>query len=478
MPRLYHRAVWAVNRVPVSLVLLTLALLGVEVTAQSALPPLPRLALESYAPSIRAVISRVSREAAARPTDPDAVGALGRVLHAWEQWHAAHQAYARAQALAPRTFEWHYLGALVLQRLARHQDAAQQLEKALAIAPDYVPARVKLAEALFDAGELEESGTRFEDLLREPAAEPSACFGLGRIDAARNRHEAAIRYYERAIAMFPEWGAAHYALAQAYRATGRPDAAERALQQHARYGPRWPGIPDPVLATVSALRDDAHANLQRGLKLAEDGDLEGAISAHEAALVRDPSTAQAHANLINLYGRSRKWTEAEKHYRAAVALGLGLADVHYDYAVLLALQDKWDLAAQAYREAIAVNPQHAHAHNNLGHILERSRAFDAAATAYRQAVDARPTFRLARFNLGRMLLGLGRTQAAIAELAKLQQPRDAETAGYLFALATAHVRAGQKEDGIKWAREARQLALEYQQRDLAAAIERDLAALK
>jgi tetratricopeptide (TPR) repeat protein len=450
----------------------------VEVTAQSALPPLPRLALESYAPSTRAAISRVSREAAARPTDPGAVGALGRVLHAWEQWHAAHQAYARAQALAPRAFEWHYLAALVLQRLARHQDAAQQFEKALGIAPDYLPARVKLAEALFDAGELDESGTRFEDLLREAAAEPSARFGLGRIDAAHNRHEAAIRHLERAIALFPEWGAAHYALAQAYRATGRPDDAERALQQHARYGPRWPGIADPVLATVTALRDDAHANLQRGLKLAEAGDLEGAISAHEAALSRDPSVAQAHANLINLYGRAGKWTEAEKHYRAAVALGVGLADVHYDYGVLLGLQEKWDMAAQAYRDAIAVNPEHARAHNNLGHIHERSRAFDNAAVAYRRAVDARPTFRLARFNLGRMLVALGRTQEAIAELAKLRQPRDAETARYLFALATAHVRAGQKAEGVKWAIEARQLALEYQQHDLAAVIDRDLAALK
>src|SRR6185295_1453260 len=135
--------------------------------------------------------------------------------------------------------------------------------------------------------------------------------------------------------------------------------AQRAIAQHTRYGARWPGIDDPVLATVTALRDDDPTNLQPGLKLAEAGDLAGAIAAHEAALARDPSIAQAHGNLISLYGNTRNWAKAEEHYRAVVALGVNLGDAHYDYGVLLGLQEQWDLAADAYRRAIAVNPQHA-----------------------------------------------------------------------------------------------------------------------
>ena len=77
-----------------------------------------------------------------------------------------------------------------------------------------------------------------------------------------------------------------------------------------------------------------------------------------------------------------------------------------------------------------------------------------------------------------MLLALGRPDAAIVELQKLTEPRDAEAPRYLFALATAHVRAGHKEAGIAWATQARQLALEHGQDDLAAAIARDLASLK
>src|SRR5205814_5779978 len=193
-----------------------------------------------------------------------------------------------------------------------------------------------------------------------------------------------------AVQLFPEWGAAHYALALSYRALGRRDEAERALKRHEEYGSRWPAVEDPVLARITALRDDAQTSLERGLKLAEAGDLNGAIAAHEQALARDPSIAQAHANLISLYGRVRNWGKAEEHYRAVVALGFNLADAHYDYGVLLGMQEQWAAAAEAFRQAIAVNPQHARAYNNLGQVLERQQDLPGALDAYRHAVDSQP----------------------------------------------------------------------------------------
>jgi len=451
---------------------------AIVVSLAQQLPPLPRLALDSYPAPTREALSGVYKQATARPDEAAAVGALARALQAWEQWGTAHEVYSRAAALAPQAFEWLYLDAVVLQRLARHAEAASQLERALRLNADYLPARVKLAESLLDAGNIDESRRLFEALAREPASEPAAHLGLGRIAAARGDHAAAVSHLERAVQLFPEWGAAQYALALSYRALGRRDEAQRALERHARYGPRWPGLDDPVLAGVMALRDDAQTSLERGLKLAEAGDLNGAIAAHEQALARDPSIAQAHANLISLYGRVRNWAKAEEHYRAVVALGFNLADAHYDYGVLLGMQDQWEAAAAAYRQAVAIDPHHSRAWNNLGQALERQRQIEAAADAYRQSIASEPTFRLARFNLGRMLIALGRNQQAIEELEKLAEPRDSEAPRYLFALATAHVRAGHKDEGIKWATEARNLALEHGQRELAAAIERDLAALK
>ncbi|MEO6236221.1 MAG: tetratricopeptide repeat protein, partial [Vicinamibacterales bacterium] len=447
------------------------------VASQAGAPPLPVMVLDSYPPAAREAITRAYRDAASHDRDADRVGTFGRVLQAWEQWETAHGAYARAQALAPRGFEWHYLDGIVLQRLGRPVAAAARFEAALAITPEYAAARVKLAEARLDAGRLDEAQRLFMNLT-DPDAAPAAAFGLGRIAALQGRHEAAIDYFQRAIALFPEFGAAHYALALSYRSLGRRDDAAASLAQHSRFGARWPAVADPVLAAVNAVREDPGALLQRGVKLADAGDVDGAIAAHEAALAVDPSLAQAHANLIGLYGRQRSFTKADDHYRAVVALGVNVADAHYDYGVLLGLEERWDDAAGAYRRALAMNPLHAEARNNLGQILESTRQFEAAMAEYRLAVDARPGLRVARFNLGRMLIGLGRAADAVRELQPLTEPRDAEAPRYLFALSTAYVRAGEKSEGVKWATAARDLALKFGDSTLAAAIDRDLASIR
>ncbi len=447
-----------------------------------ALPPLPRLALETYPPAAREAIASVHHDATARPNDAPAVAALAATLHAWEQWEAAHQAYTRCQALAPRNFNCQYLDALVLQRLARHADAVSRLQEALTITPGYLPARVALAESLFETNAFAESRRLFESLLQEPRAEPAAQLGLGRIDAAEGHDDRAVPHFQRAIELFPEFGAAYYRLALSYRRLGRPKEAEDALNQHARFGARWPALDDPMRESVAALREDAAATLRRGVTLAEQGDVRGAIAAHEAALAKDPTLVQAHANLISLYGRAGDLAKAEQQYQAAVKSGADLTDAHYDYGVVLAMQEQWDAAADAYRKTLALNPAHVQARNNLGQVLERQRKFAAAADEYRKALDHQPAFRVARFNLGRMLIALGRNDEAIVELSKLAQPsdgaQDGDTPKYLFALSTAYVRAGQKDEGIKWATEARRLALAYGQQELAAAIERDLARLK
>jgi tetratricopeptide (TPR) repeat protein len=177
---------------------------GAAAAPQAAPPPLPRLAFDSFSAPTRDVLARASKDAAARPNDAEAVGALARLLHAWEQWEAAHEAYARAQSLAPKTFAWHYLDAIVLQRLARQTEAAARLEQALTISPDDLPARVKLAEALLEAGNIERSQRLFDALRRVPESEAAAELGLGRIAATEGHHEEAVAHLQRAVSLFPE----------------------------------------------------------------------------------------------------------------------------------------------------------------------------------------------------------------------------------------------------------------------------------
>lgn len=461
----------------VSTLLLTGTLIAPGAGAQQA-PPVPAVSIDLFPPAAREAVGRAYRDVEARPDDPEAAGALGRTLHAWEQWEAAHHAYARAQSLAPGVFAWAYLDGVVLQRLARHADAAATLHRAAALDGHYLPLRLKLAEALFEAGKHADAAERASLLVKASDAEPVGRLVLGRVAAAEGRHAIAVEHLRRAVELFPSWGAAHYALGLSYRALDRRDDARRALDLHARYGSQWPPADDPVLASVAATREDGRAVLARAVTLAQRGDVAGAIAGHHQALKRDPGLFQAHANLIGLYGRVGEWARAEAHYRAALALGSEIGDVHYDYGVLLGLQQRWGEAAEAYRRAIAVNPWHAVAHNNLGEALDRQGRLPEALAAYREAVARQPEFRLARFNAGRMLLATGKAADAVAMLVTLADSRDEQAPRFLFALAVAHARSGHRDEGVRWATEAHRLAVEHGQSGLAATIAHEFEAVK
>ena len=156
------------------LLLFILAVVPLAQSTQPSLPRMPRVALETFPAAARDALSKQLKEAIARPADAGATGALGRILHAWEQWDSAHQAYERAAALAPSDFDWIYLDAIVLQRLARFDAAASALRRALTARPDYLPARLRLAEVLLEAGDLAQSEQLFVPLAGIAATEPAA----------------------------------------------------------------------------------------------------------------------------------------------------------------------------------------------------------------------------------------------------------------------------------------------------------------
>lgn len=446
-------------------------------TADQALPP---LAIDRFPAEARQSIDAAYREASTHPKDGTRAGQLGMILQSWEQWSAALAAYRRAQALSPRTFDWWYLAGIIETRIGRAADAAVSFERALAITPAYVPARLKLAEVLFDAGKLTASQHAYEALALAKDADsaaPAVQYGLGRIAAAHGDAAGAAAHFEDACRRFPEFGAAHYALALAYRQLGRLDAAQQEIALQQRYTNAWPGVDDPIAARIAPLRDDARAHMERGIAAWKAGKLEEAIKEHEEAVRLQPTLAQAHANLIILYGHARSAASAESHYRTVVSLNANLDEAHYNYGVLLMDLQRRDEAMDAFKQSLLVNPHNAASHASLGLLLEMRQDIAGAEEQYRLAMRDDPASRLYRFNHGRALVALGRLDDAIADFDQIQQPEDAETPRYRYALAAAHLRAGHRDQGLSLARDARALAEHYGQTALIASIDRDLATI-
>jgi Tfp pilus assembly protein PilF len=243
------------------------------------------------------------------------------------------------------------------------------------------------------------------------------------------------------------------------------------------FGARWPGLDDPVLGRVNAIRQDPAARVERGISLERRGDLDAAIREYEAALAEDSRSAQAHVNLIRLYGRQQDWNKSEAHYREAMRLGAEATETNYNYGATLLLQGRDPEAAVAFQQVITANSQHAAAWNSLGQIAERAGRLDEALERYRTAHECAPSDAGIRFNLGRLLIATRQYRDAIAQFQILAADGGPEQPRYVFGLATAWVLSGDLAKGRKIALDARALAAARGQVDLVASIDRDLAKL-
>ena len=236
-------------------------------------------------------------EAAALALAPDDLGSLAQqaaALFNAGRFAAALEVYQRLVAQEPGSPPHHANRGLALAQLGRLAEAEQSLEKALALDPEYHLALDQFASILYSQGRA---------LLAE-----------GRPAEARQRHEAALRLYQRSAALAPDRAGAHTHLGLALQQLGRlPEAAQslaRALAldpQHtaalAQLGAlhfkarRFDKALELFRRQVALAPDNPEAHSNLGSALAQSGRMAEAIASFERALALDPESDSARNNL-------------------------------------------------------------------------------------------------------------------------------------------------------------------------------------
>ncbi len=425
------------------------------------MPPLPEVATASFLPSIRQSIDAALADAKARPGEAKAVGQLGKVLHAHDQLAAARACYLRASLLERRNFDWlYYLGAV--------SDGPQAIEafRAALKLRDDLPAKLKLGEALLAAGDSPGAATVYRGLQH-----PAALFGYGR---ATNDPV----YYEKALAAFPQYGAAMFALAQNYRRAGRSDEARRLMSDYQKFRLTAPPVADPLMDAVRELNRGPDRLLREAANLEKEGNLAAAVDLHLQALQLDPHLTQAHVNLISLYGRLGDRANAESQFRQALASNGSAHEAYYNFGVLCYLSHRHAEAEAAFRKALSINPRYADAENNMGVLLQEEGKLEQAKSHFEKAVALQPSLRLAHFHLGRILANQQRFPQAIEQLRQAAAVDDDATPTYLYALGATQARAGDAAQASSTLNSAREKALARGQASLASSIEHDLGRLR
>lgn len=224
----------------------------------------------------------------------------------------------------------------------------------------------------------------------------------------------AIASFSQAVQLDPQFLAAQLGLGNAYQQMGWAELAithfQQALELH----------PDRFLA-------EYHCKLGDSLK--ERGRITEALASYERAIATNPDDVNGYRAIAQTYFQQNDpelvkaiYERAEDHnselLQAKDYNSLGIAYLQKITVIDLEQQSlKEDLESNAiacFEKAIQINPTYADAHCNLGSTFIRKNQLKDAILAYKEAIDIDPNFAQPYFNLGIIFNNIGKTDEAIA----------------------------------------------------------------
>ena len=150
---------------------------------------------------------------------------------------------------------------------------------------------------------------------------------------------------------------AHLNLGSALVLKGQIDVAIRAFQEAIRLKPDFA---------------EAHSNV--GMALIRKGQIDEAFSEFQEAVRLKPDFAEAHSNLGMALVRKGQIDVAIMEFQEAIRLKPGFAEAHYNVGVALARKGQIEEAIRAFQEAVRLKPDFAEANDSLARALAMKNA--------------------------------------------------------------------------------------------------------
>jgi tetratricopeptide (TPR) repeat protein/glycosyltransferase involved in cell wall biosynthesis len=235
-----------------------------------------------------------------------------------------------------------------------------------------------------------------------PSDAADAEFRLGRDLQQQGNFGGAIECYHRAIAIDPNYAAAHSNLGVVKQQSGRLTEAIAHYQQALE-------IDGNLAETASNL----------GSALAEAGETAQAIAQYERALSLNPNCAEAMINLGLLREEEGKVAEAFSLYQQAIQVNPDCAAAYFNLGIALEKQGEetgadYDRAIAHYEKAIELDPNYFDALHNLAYAsIRQGRVADAIAY-YDRALALQPDLAASDLAFGSWLSNQDQLDEALA----------------------------------------------------------------
>jgi serine/threonine-protein kinase len=336
---------------------------------------------------------------------------------------------------------------LTLTPEQRHRVARPATTNVSALA-DYAQARSFLERSDVD-GNLDRSLTLFQSAVAKDPRYAQAHAGLGQaywrtFEQTRDPawSDKALLATLEALRLDPDDAAPRHALAVVYAATGRTAEAVEELRQ-------------AILRQPSS--DEAHSRL--GKLLCEQGRCEEGVAELKNAIALRPNYYGHHYELATVYFDHGRYPEATTAAQRVVELQPDSSRGLMLLGVVRYAAGEYDEAIATFERALAVRPDAA-VHTNLGNAQLAARRYADAARSFEEAAGLSPLSPFKHRNLADVYERLGHQDRArkshvrtaeLCEAALRKNPRDARI---MSLLSFSEAKLGRTNDALRHAEQA------------------------
>jgi tetratricopeptide (TPR) repeat protein len=241
----------------------------------------------------------------------------------------------------------------------------------------------------------------WDDTVRKVPLNDRAYLSRGSAYWTSGQPEAAIKDYDKCIALNPRYAKAYVGRGNVYSGQGHYDEALRDYDHALKLNP-----------------DLADAYNGRGSVFGYKGQVDAAIRDFNRAIQLEPEFAQAYYNRANAYDAKGEIDAAIDSYDRVIRLRPDHAKAYNSRGSAYDNKGQVDAAMRDYNRAIELQPDLAQAYSNRCSALDVKGQVDAAIKDCDKAIGLRPDFAEAYCNRGNTLQSKGQHAAAINDYDK------------------------------------------------------------
>ncbi len=425
----------------------------------AALPPTPDL---SAAPAeMRARIVAAGARARGRFSARKGLAELGRLYQANGFLEEAMRCYAGLEQLAPAEPRWPHLHATLLAGYGEIEPAAQLWRRVVQLAPDYVPAQLRLGDCLLKANRPDEAAAMYAGVLKRSPENSYALLGLARIDLEAGRWDKARERLETVVSR-TNYELGYDLIVSLYERIGEGERAA-AIRGSAKASGAYRDPPDPWLDELMDLCFDPYSLALAAGLAARTGEPAKAVRLLERAIDLAPADVSSRFQLGVVSAAQGNAAVAREQLERCTVLAPDFAD---GWAHLSALQARMGEKAAAERTLLAGL---SHCPDSPGLHLMRARdlrgrgQIGAAINEYRNSIRLRPNEPDAYVELGNTYIEAGNDSEGIQQMRAALETDPGEPLA-LSILAFHAITTGGEVEARQWlARVARQPRVPHEQ---------------